>query len=89
MRSTSRGKIGRLIRGAMVGALALTLMLAGVAGFLLFTLTGNAWLDQLAQIGTDMAFRVEGFESTFDQIGDSFELRVEQAIPEAVRPFFD
>ena len=89
MRSTSRGKIGRLIRGVMVGALALTLMAAGVAGFLLFTLTGNAWLDQIAQVGTDVAFQVEGFETRFDQIGDSFELRVEQAIPEAVRPFFD
>lgn len=40
----------------MVGALALTLMAAGVAGFLLFTLTGNAWLDQIAQVGTDLAF---------------------------------
>gem|GEM_PF-3024801 len=89
MRSTSRGKIGRLIRGVMVGALALTLMAAGVAGFLLFTLTGNTWLDQIAQVGTDVAFQVEGFETRFDQIGDSLELRVEQAIPEAVRPFFD
>ena len=89
MRSISRGKIGRLIRGVMVGALALTLMAAGVAGFLLFTLTGNAWLDQIAQVGTDVAFQVEGFETRFDQIGDSLELRVEQAIPEAVRPFFD
>ena len=89
MRSTSRGKIGRLIRGVMVGALALTLMAAGVAGFLLFTLTGNAWLDQIAQVGTDVAFQVEGFETRFNQIGDSLELRVEQAIPEAVRPFFD
>lgn len=73
----------------MVGALALTLMAAGVAGFLLFTLTGNAWLDQIAQVGTDVAFQVEGFETRFDQIGDSLELRVEQAIPEAARPFFD
>jgi len=73
----------------MVGALALTLMAAGVAGFLLFTLTGNTWLDQIAQVGTDVAFQVEGFETRFDQIGDSLELRVEQAIPEAVRPFFD
>lgn len=73
----------------MVGALALTLMAAGVAGFLLFTLTGNAWLDQIVQVGTDVAFQVEGIEARFDQIGDSFELRVEQAIPEAVRPFFD
>lgn len=89
MRSTSRGKIGRLIRGVMVGALALTLMAAGVAGFLLFTLTGNAWLDQIVQVGTDVAFQVEEFETRFDQIGDSLELRVEQAIPEVVRPFFD
>ncbi|TCI29782.1 hypothetical protein EVJ33_09040 [Exiguobacterium sp. SL-10] len=89
MRSTSRGKIGRLIRGVAVGALALTLMAAGIAGFLLFTLTGNAWLDEIAQVGTDVAFQVEGFETRFDQIGDSLELRVEQAIPEAVRPFFD
>ncbi|RHB49350.1 hypothetical protein DW881_09005 [Exiguobacterium sp. AM39-5BH] len=78
-----------MIRGVAVGALALTLMAAGVAGFLLFTLTGNAWLDQIAQVGTDVAFQVEGFETRFNQIGDSLELRVEQAIPEAVRPFFD
>lgn len=89
MRATSRGKIGRLIRGVAVGALALTLMAAGIAGFLFFTLTGNAWLDQIAQVGTDLAFQAEGIETTFDRMGDSLELRIEQAIPEAVRPFFD
>lgn len=89
MRSTSRGKMERLIRRVMIGSLALTCMAAGVAGFLLFTLTGNTWLDQIAQVGTDVAFQVDGMEATFDRMSDSFELRIEQAVPEAVRSFFD
>lgn len=89
MQRSKRGKIGRIIKGMTIGAIALTLMAAGVAGFLIFTLTGNAWLDQIVQFGTDVSFQAEGIESSFERFSDSLELRVEQAIPEAVRPFFD
>ncbi|WP_070328190.1 hypothetical protein [Exiguobacterium aurantiacum] len=89
MQRSTTGKVARFMKGAIIGALALTLMAAGVAGFLIFTLTGNAWLDQIVQFGTDVSFQAEGLESSFERFSDSIELRVEQAIPEAVRPFFD
>lgn len=88
MQRSTTGKFGKLVRGVLIGTLALTLMAAGVAGFLIFTLTGNAWLDQIVQVGTDLAFQAEGIESSVERWSDSLEQRVEQAIPEAVRPFF-
>lgn len=89
MQRSTTGKFGRFIKGVIIGVLALTLMAAGVAGFLIFTLTGNAWLDQIVQFGMDVSIQAEGVESSIERFGDSLELRVEQAIPEAVRPFFD
>lgn len=89
MQRSTTGKFGRFIKGVIIGALTLALMAAGVAGFLIFTLTGNAWLDQIVQFGTDVSFQAEGVESSIERFSDSLELRVEQAIPEAVRPFFD
>lgn len=89
MQRSITGKLGRFIKGVIIGALALALMTAGVAGFLIFTLTGNDWLDQVVQFGTNLSFQAGEIESSLERFSDALELRVERALSETVRPFFD
>lgn len=89
MRRSRRGGIGRFVKRFIMTILAVTLMAAGVAGFLLFTMSGNVWLEQLLSYGNEVSFRAKGLDLRFEQWADSLETRFERMIPETVRPFFD
>lgn len=89
MRRSRSGLFGRMMKGVVWGVLALSLMAAGILGFLFFTVTGNDWLSQWLSYGSELSLRADGLEFRIEQWTDSLEMRVEQWIPETVRPFFD
>ncbi|MCC5891147.1 hypothetical protein [Exiguobacterium sp.] len=89
MQRSRRGGINRFVKRFMMTILAVMFMAAGVAGFFMFTMSGNEWLEQLLSYGNELSFRAEGLDLRFEQWTDSLETRFEQMIPETVRPFFD
>ena len=77
--------IKRMI-GTVVG---LFLIALGVAGFLLFTSMGNDGLSQVVQTVANVEQQTDQLEWKLEQMGESWEKRWTQWIPDTVRPFLE
>ena len=74
----------------MIGTLfGLFLIALGVAGFLLFTSMGNDGLSQVVQTVANVEQQTDQLEWKLEQMGESWEQRWTQWIPDTVRPFLE